>query len=377
MGTRYSEGDIVNYGGQKYQVVEVQNPGSDSPDYMLGKTDGEYTDQSQFFTVKASEIRKSGGEITYGVGSAPAGSEVINLSFDEMEEKFPSLDVIADTVYRGERTESLAKLRNEGYEALAWTPNVRYLYYHPEKKLMLEDVEGDLYITKNPTDNTLEEAIQQFPMGEVASGEKYDSRFGSDRGVEPKWKREAKEELEEKFDTTLDQQDDRPNVGDSTKNGFAVWNGAYEFDVFKTRSDARRNAIESIKEDIERNPERFSDWVINDNVYMSKTDIRLTASDMQDSRMEILVEDEDMSWEEAEEETEDYREEVKKQLEKDPVGYFMDNFGYSRSTALENVNIDSQSAAEDVADNDGISLAIGIYGEVYDLSNGAVAFEVV
>ena len=82
------------------------------------------------------------------------------------------------SVYRSDNKRALVNISEEtGFSWLAWTPNVRYLLYNKEKGILLEDVEGDIYFEENPTDETLEEAIQQYPKAEVSLGEKYDSRF--------------------------------------------------------------------------------------------------------------------------------------------------------------------------------------------------------
>ncbi len=80
-------------------------------------------------------------------------------------------------IYRSERVSDLWKLRDEGFEPLAWCPNVKYLFYNPKRKILIHDVEGDLYIWRNPTDETLKEQIQRYKKGHVSLGEKYDPRF--------------------------------------------------------------------------------------------------------------------------------------------------------------------------------------------------------
>ncbi|MCF7889758.1 hypothetical protein K9M78_00900 [Candidatus Bipolaricaulota bacterium] len=82
------------------------------------------------------------------------------------------------SVYRTENKRGLIRLQEEqGFQWLAWTPNVRYLLYNPDKEILLKDVEGDIYVEENLNGETLEEEIQQYPKAEVSLGEKYDSRF--------------------------------------------------------------------------------------------------------------------------------------------------------------------------------------------------------
>jgi len=71
--------------------------------------------------------------------------------------------------------------KEAGYYALAYRPNVHYVYYNPEKNIMVLDIEGDHYIVENPTHEQLQEQLRRYPRSKVTgTGEKYDDRF--DRG---------------------------------------------------------------------------------------------------------------------------------------------------------------------------------------------------
>ena len=96
-----------------------------------------------------------------------------------------NLEPLAPQFYRSDRVDSLWQLKNKGFEILAWTPNVRYLLFHPKKRILISDIEGELYIYKNPTKETLENKIQEYPQAEVSLGEKYDSRFPSQSPDKP------------------------------------------------------------------------------------------------------------------------------------------------------------------------------------------------
>jgi len=93
----------------------------------------------------------------------------------EVVKNNPALEGLEYQGFRSDREKSLMDL--EGFEPLAWTPRVRYLLYNEEKDLLVRDIEGDLYIWKNPTDEKIEELVQEYPKMEVSLGEKYDSRF--------------------------------------------------------------------------------------------------------------------------------------------------------------------------------------------------------
>jgi len=82
------------------------------------------------------------------------------------------------SVYRSDNKRALVDIgEEEGFSWLAWTPNVRYLLYSKEEDILLEDVEGDIYFEEDPSKETIEEYVQQYPKAEVSIGEKYDSRF--------------------------------------------------------------------------------------------------------------------------------------------------------------------------------------------------------
>jgi hypothetical protein len=85
------------------------------------------------------------------------------------------IEGLEPTAYNSELYRQVSNL--DGFKPLAWTPPVRQLYYHPEKELMLQNIEGDLILHKNPSEGTIEKAVQQYPKAEVCFGEDYDSRF--------------------------------------------------------------------------------------------------------------------------------------------------------------------------------------------------------
>lgn len=112
----------------------------------------------------------------YAIGRNPypssinANIEVIN--FNELPEAISNL---GSSVYRSDQEKQLRHMT--GFEHLAWTSKVRHLYYNPEKELLVKDVEGDLFVWKNPSEKTIEKQVQEWPKAEVSLGEKYDSRF--------------------------------------------------------------------------------------------------------------------------------------------------------------------------------------------------------
>ena len=98
------------------------------------------------------------------------------VSLEEVVEEH-DLQPLSSTIYRSDRVDDLWSLTDRGFEPLAWTPNVRYLLYNKEKGILIHDVEGDIYIWKDPTEEIIRERVEEYPKAEVSVGEKYDSRF--------------------------------------------------------------------------------------------------------------------------------------------------------------------------------------------------------
>jgi len=87
------------------------------------------------------------------------------------------LQPLSAEVFRSDRVDELWSLTDKGFKPLAWTPNVRYLLYNEERGILIHDVEGDLYIWKDPSEELIGKQVEQYPKMEVSVGEKYDSRF--------------------------------------------------------------------------------------------------------------------------------------------------------------------------------------------------------
>ena len=98
------------------------------------------------------------------------------ISLEEVVEEH-DLQPLSVEIFRSDRVDELWSLTDRGFEPLAWTPNVRYLFYNKDRGILIHDVEGDLYIWKYPTEETIREQVEKYPKMEVSVGEKYDSRF--------------------------------------------------------------------------------------------------------------------------------------------------------------------------------------------------------
>ncbi len=99
---------------------------------------------------------------------------------DELPADWNLHPISKDFEYKSDFEEALWNL--EGYKPLAWSGNIRSLFYNPKKGILIEEVEGDITIYKNPSESTIENLVQTYPKGEVSLGERYDSRFERSKG---------------------------------------------------------------------------------------------------------------------------------------------------------------------------------------------------
>lgn len=233
---------------------------------------------------------------------------------------------------------------------------------------------------RNPESNSPDYMVErQHPDGGTTS----DIVKASDLRMEDGgsgWKQTAHRELEDHVDSRLPNVSDKPLVGDSSRGAATFYNEEMEFDVFKSHQKAVRNAEREVAEDIYYNTQRFPDQLIKDNAYMTKTDIRTMANDMQEMRVDGLVHDKGIEYDEALDRTEDYRERVMRKLEEDPLTYLVDEAGlFSKAEAMDQgfIQIDEESAAETVVANDGVLHSISTYGDVIVLPSGAVAYKII
>lgn len=146
---------------------------------------------------------------------------------------------------------------------------------------------------------------------------------------------------------------------------------------FKSSDDASRYAVGQVKDQLETEPELFTqDW-LKGYVTMTETDRRMTAQEEADNRVENMSDDEilkeadkETDYEEAAEEDkegilEEAKETVRSKIHddiedrlKDPVQYFVEDEGlYSLEDLMEAsfVHIDSEKAAADAVSTDGVA----------------------
>lgn len=183
--------------------------------------------------------------------------------------------------------------------------------------------------------------------------------------------------------------------------GILVEMGREQWYVFESEEDAHDACVESIKDDLDSEPEIFNqDWLQN-HIFITETDKRVLAGDEAEARIESMddreiveeagreFEDEFDEAEDKDEDTDDivenardelrskFQDEIEEEL-RDPVQYFVHDHGmYSIEDLMKApfIGIDRDEAAEDAISADGLGHFLSSYdGEEVDLPSGAVAF---
>jgi hypothetical protein len=203
---------------------------------------------------------------------------------------------------------------------------------------------------------------------------------------------EHSEEIESSLKTDSGRYSDWGDSGSFTADGD-------EYTYISSDEEATRIALKIVEEQLQHEPEMFSqDW-LKQHYYVTDTDKRIVANEEADSRMESLDDEEilissDMEeeWEAAESDDakdailekakdkllEDHYEDVYRMLEKDPIGYFADEIGMGLEETLKmNVlSLDTREAAEDAVRTDGWAHFLSLYdGDYTELDGGLVIFK--
>ncbi|MDD5454006.1 MAG: hypothetical protein PHW62_00700 [Candidatus Ratteibacteria bacterium] len=239
---------------------------------------------------------------------------------------------------------------------------------------------------------------------------------------EKDWKVVAKKELEKELGvkTKLSNYQYYTDLGaialESTEGEGS--NGEREWIVFKDEDDAREAAKAKVKEDLENEPEVFTQSWLQNFITVYDTDKRIIAGEEADSQIEGMDDEElvkeaglDEEWNDLEvkknELFESESEDVEGKLEglrtkqddliekakdslrssksdqiqdalEDPVEYFVEQQGiYSREDLMKQsfIRIDIEKAAEDAIDTDGVSHFLDNYdGAELELPSGAIAY---
>ncbi len=190
------------------------------------------------------------------------------------------------------------------------------------------------------------------------------------------------------FETDLEAEDVELCRYEETPYGYGLCfeasyanNGESEWMVFADYDDAEVEATEIVKNDLEDEPSIFNqDWLQN-FTYISDTDIRLLAGEESEAYADDMDDYEFVEWANVEDDYESAEElgdtrqmqkivdeareayiedrygYIKDQLDRDPMGYFVDDMGYREKDYFEMnfVQIDYDEAAESAIDTDGVA----------------------
>jgi len=179
------------------------------------------------------------------------------------------------------------------------------------------------------------------------------------------------------------------------------------YTVFEDEDDAREYAIGYLQDEFEMEPEILAgvaEWVINDNVSVYPTDIRLIAQEEGDRRVEDMGDEEaaeavgmdveyleaidDEDYAKAEQIGADAREIVAEEviddwkdgLKQDPLGFLADEHGiYTREELLSGkasfIQVDLDGVAKDIISNDGVANTLARYdGHENETSEGLIYY---
>jgi len=170
--------------------------------------------------------------------------------------------------------------------------------------------------------------------------------------------------------------------------------------VFENSDDAEKEAIERVREDLEYDPEMFTQSWLQDFVYISDTDRRVMASeevdsyvsDIKDSEPDRLIEEADMDIDEYEEASEKRKEEMlneadeilSEQMYNDwykslvhPIDFLVDEQGlYSKEDLMKQpwIQLDIDKASKDAIRVDGVPHFLATYDGEENYGRGEMVY---
>lgn len=171
------------------------------------------------------------------------------------------------------------------------------------------------------------------------------------------------------------------------------------YGILESEDAAEDIALDSVKDQLNNEPELFNqDWLRN-HLYITDTDKRIFSNEDADSHIESMSDDEILNYVDKKEEYENEEDEKKKdaildaakeeavekhseyvyrRLKKDPVGYFVTETGmYTEEELIKQhwISVDTKKAAEEAVNMDGWAHFICRYdGNYSTLKNGMVVF---
>lgn len=171
------------------------------------------------------------------------------------------------------------------------------------------------------------------------------------------------------------------------------------YGIMESEDAAENIALESVEDQLRNEPELFESSWLRQHLYITDTDKRIISNEDADSYVESMSDEEVLEYadkkedydaeedenkkesilEQAKEDAvEKHSEYVYKRLEKDPVGYFVDEMGIYTEEELAKqpfMSIDVESAAKEAVEIDGWAHFISRYdGNYATLKNGMVVF---
>ena len=201
------------------------------------------------------------------------------------------------------------------------------------------------------------------------------------------WQTVAKKELEKELEVQTEVPEYALGSTDAlslVSTSGAGNNNESEWIVFEDSEKAESAALARVTEDLENEPEMFTQSWLQYYLEITDTDRRIIAGEESDNRVENM-EDEEVTQEtgiddpdEAREALQEkYYDEMYKALE-DPINYFVDEQGiYSIEDLMKQsfIRIDVERAAQDAIDTDGVAHFLDHYdGEGVELPSGAIAY---
>ncbi len=190
---------------------------------------------------------------------------------------------------------------------------------------------------------------------------------------------DAREEIAETLDLDKGRYSDWGTAGSVTIDGT-------EYNLIADEDEAERIALDLVKQDLDEQPEMFSqDW-LSSHIEISETDKRVMASEEEDhireqveeeakhKRFDFDTDEEREEW--IEDEVDKLRNEFEKSLD-DSIQYFVHDQGiYSVEDLMKQpwIRIDIDEAAQSAVDTDGWAHFLSTYDGNYDTTPGGLVF---
>jgi hypothetical protein len=171
-----------------------------------------------------------------------------------------------------------------------------------------------------------------------------------------------------------------------------------EYNLIKDEDEAVKIAESSVKQDLEHEPEIFSQDFIKEHIYISDTDKRIISNEEADNKVDDAMSDDEIlkeagiedEYENTEDEDEKekmlevakeelrskYSDEIESELS-DPIKYFVKDTGiYSVEDLMKAsfINIDVEKASKEAVSTDGWAHFLSHYDGNYETTNGGMVY---